>query len=73
MEYIIIVYFAVGVILSFMWWNDEYDADYELAKKNGTAESSMASLLLLMMAVFWPLKAIINVINGFKKQDSSVD
>ena len=66
MEWFVVIYFAIGFVCSLMWWNDEYKADYELARKNGSVETSMASLLLLMMTVFWPLKAIMNCIEGLK-------
>ena len=66
MELAAVIYFVIGLICSLAWWNDEYKADYELALKNGNVEKPMACLLLLMMTVFWPLKAIMNCIDGFK-------
>jgi len=66
MQWLVAIYLAIGFVCSLMWWNDEYKADYELARKNGNVETSMASLLLLMMTVFWSLKVIMNCIEGLK-------
>ena len=60
-EYIItILYLAIGTLLAFMWWNDEYKAEYEYAKGCGETEDAMVTLLLIFFIFFWPLKFIIN-------------
>jgi len=57
---ITILYFAIGISLAFMWWNDEYRAKYEYAKERGDASDAMATLLLMLFIFFWPLKFIKN-------------
>ena len=57
---ITILYFAIGASLAFMWWNDEYKAEYEYEKECGEAEDPMAILLLLFFIFFWPFKAVKN-------------
>jgi len=57
---ITILYFAIGTLLAFMWWNDEYKAEYECAKEYGEGEDAMATLLLMLFIFFWPLKFIKN-------------
>lgn len=57
---ITILYFAIGTLLAFMWWNDEYKAEYEYAKECGEAEDPMAILLLLLFIFFWPFKSVRN-------------
>ena len=57
---ITILYFAIGISLAFMWWNDEYKAEYEYAKECGEAEDAMVMLLLMLFIFFWPLKFIKN-------------
>lgn len=57
---ITILYFVIGTSLAFMWWNDEYKAEYEYAKECGEAEDHMAILLLLLFIFFWPFKAVVN-------------
>ena len=49
---ITILYFVIGTSLAFMWWNDEYKAEYEYEKECGEAEDPMAILLLLFFK-FW--------------------
>lgn len=57
---ITILYFAIGTSLAFMWWNDEYKAKYEYAKKCGEAEDAMVMLLFMLFIFFWPLKLVRN-------------
>ena len=57
---ITILYFAIGMPLAFMWWNDEYKAEYEYAKERGDASDAMATLLLMLFIFFWPFKAVRN-------------
>jgi len=58
-------YLIVGIILTFIWWHDEYEPEYELEKANGNAEDSMAVLLLLLFTCFWPFKAVKNYFESF--------
>lgn len=61
MTYFLIGYFIVGVMLTYMWWEDEYKPQYEEAKENGDdVEEPMAVLLLLFLVFGWPIKALLN-------------
>jgi hypothetical protein len=51
--------------MAFIWWNDEYKAEYEYEKANGNAEDSMAILLLLLFTCFWPFKVVKNYFESF--------
>lgn len=51
--------------MAFIWWNDEYKAEYEYEKENGNAEDSMAVLLLLLFICFWSFKAVKNYFESF--------
>lgn len=53
-------YLIVGFIMAFIWWNNEYKAEYEYEKENGNAEDSMAVILLLLFTCFWPVKLVKN-------------
>ena len=64
--YIVIGYFLIGFILTYIWWKDEYEADYELEKEEEDGvEKSMAVLLLVCLVLFWPLKAVKNYFESF--------
>ncbi len=64
-SFIVIGYFVVGVILAYVWWNDEYKVDYEVAKDVGEVENSMAVLLLAGLTIFWPFKLLKNYFESF--------
>ena len=64
--FIAIGYFLVGIILTFIWWYDEYEPEYELAKElNEGAEEPIVVLFLLGLVFFWPFKAVKNYFEGF--------
>ena len=58
----ITAYLVVGIILSNHWFNDEFQKDYDELSKTGGIEDGMAVLLMLIMAVFWPIKLMYNLI-----------
>ena len=60
-----IVYFAVGLVLTLMWWNDEYKAEYEYEREEGEVEEPMAILLLVGLLFFWPIKLVKNYLESF--------
>ena len=64
--FIAIGYFLVGIILTYIWWHDEYEPEYELAKEldDGSAEP-IAVLLLAALVFFWPFKVVKNYFEGF--------
>lgn len=56
------IYLVVGVLLARKWFNDEYKDEYDELKKNGEVQPAMASMLLMVMAIFWPIKLTYNLI-----------
>ena len=58
MEIFVCVYFAVGIILSFYWFDNDYSEEYEEAVKSGVAEKGAAGLLILLFSLLWPIKLI---------------
>ena len=62
MVWIVILYFAFGLMLTFMWWKDEYEPEYEYYKSDGDTDNGMASILLLLLLFFWPIKLIKNAV-----------
>lgn len=64
--FIVIGYFLVGIMLTFIWWHDEYKPEYELAKElNEGAEEPIVVLFLLGLVFFWPFKVVKNYFEGF--------
>jgi hypothetical protein len=61
---LVIGYLAIGIIMAFIWWNDEYKAEYEYEKENGDTEDSMAIILLLLFTCFWPFKLVKNYLES---------
>ena len=57
-----IAYIIIGIILAYKWFNDEFKEEYDELSKSGEIQPAMASILLLFMAIFWPLKATYNLI-----------
>ena len=63
--YVTIGYFLVGIILTFIWWHDEYEPEYEYEKEMDGVEEPMAVLFLLGLVFFWRFKDIKNYFEGF--------
>jgi hypothetical protein len=64
--YVTIGYFLVGIILTYIWWHDEYEPEYELAKElNEGVEEPMAVLFLAALVFFWPFKVVKNYFESF--------
>lgn len=63
--FIAIGYFLVGIILTYIWWHDECELEYELEKENDGVEEPMAVLLLAALVFFWPFKVVKNYFEGF--------
>lgn len=60
---ILLLYFVIGIILAFVWWNDEYKPETEVEDED--VESSMVCIFLLFLVVFWPIKLVKNWIENF--------
>lgn len=67
--FIAIGYFLVGIILTYIWWHDEYEPEYNAAKEidelDGGVEESMAVLFLAALVFFWPCKVVKNYFESF--------
>lgn len=57
-----IAYIVAGVILAYYWFKKEFEEEYNELSKTGEVENGMASILLLIMTVLWPLKLIYNLV-----------
>jgi hypothetical protein len=64
-EYIIIVYFVIGIILSCVWWYEEYNSEYELEREEEGVEEPMAVLLLAALVLFWPFNVVKKYFESF--------
>ena len=53
---------VAGVILAYYWFKKEFEEEYNELSKTGEVENVMASILLLIMTVLWPLKLIYNLV-----------
>ena len=61
LSYFTIGYIIVGLILTYIWWEDEYKPQYEEMKDNDEeVEEPMAVLLLLLLVFGWPIKVVLN-------------
>jgi formate hydrogenlyase subunit 3/multisubunit Na+/H+ antiporter MnhD subunit len=67
LEYVLVFgYLIVGIILTFIWWYDEYKPEYELVKElNEGSEEPMVVLFLICLAFFWPFKVVKNYFESF--------
>ena len=61
LEFVLVFgYLIVGIILTYIWWHDEYEPEYELERENDDVEEPMAVLLLAALVFFWPFKLVKN-------------
>ena len=53
---IMIAYMAIGLLLTFYWWDKQYEAAYNKAKESEEgADEPMSVLFLAFLAIFWPI------------------
>lgn len=64
-DYIIIAYFAIGLILVSIWWFSYYKEDYENDRENGEASDSFAIIFLISIFLAWPIKLIKDYFESF--------
>jgi hypothetical protein len=58
-----LIYLTVGIVLAIYWFNRDYEPEYkELENSEEGVEKGMADLLIMFMAIFWPLKLIYNLV-----------
>ena len=67
MGIIVCVYFIIGVVLSYYWFEKDYSKDYEEAEKEGMAEKGAVGILLLLMCAFWPVKLTSRLYKKYSK------
>jgi hypothetical protein len=63
--YITIAYFVIGIVLTYIWWYNEYNSEYNLEREEEGVEEPMAVLLLAGLTLFWPIKLIKNYFESF--------
>lgn len=65
-EVIAIIYLLVGIVLAFIWWNDEYEPQREYDEDYGEyVNDSMSLITFICLVLFWPLKLFKNWIENF--------
>ena len=65
-NFILIAYFIVGLLLTFYWWDKQYEAAYKKAKESEEgADESMSVLFLAFLAIFWPIVLIYKMIKRY--------
>ena len=63
--FITVGYFIIGIMLTYIWWHDEYKPEYELEREFGEVEEPMAVLFLAGLIFFWPIKVVKNYFESF--------
>ena len=53
MEIGTIIYFLIGMMCSYHWFEEDYGKEYRELKKKGEVEDGIVVILLLSMAIFW--------------------
>ncbi len=62
-----LIYFTIGILLSIIWFKKEYEPEYkELEKSEEGVEKGMAELIMMFMAITWPIKLVYNLIKKKK-------
>jgi hypothetical protein len=62
-----LIYLTVGIVLAIHWFKRDYEPEYkELERSEEGVEKGMAELLIMFMAIFWPLKLIYNLVTKGK-------
>ena len=62
-----LIYLTIGILLSIVWFKKEYEPEYKELKKSGEdVEKGMAELIMMFMAITWPIKLVYNLIKKKK-------
>ena len=63
---IMIAYMAIGLLLTFYWWDKQYEAAYNKAKESEEgADEPMSVLFLSFLAIFWPIVLVYKAIKRY--------
>jgi len=62
--YISIIYFLIGFIFMFIWWEIDYKYEYEYHKLTKGVDDPIIVIYLLCLVCFWPIKLIKNLITN---------
>lgn len=54
------IYVAIGAILAIYWFRKYYQEEYVLLGEHAIPE--MACLMMLVMAAFWPVKMVVELL-----------
>ena len=46
------------MVLTAIWWDKEYKAEYEYEKSKGTEDEGAVLFVLSCLVIFWPLKLL---------------
>lgn len=52
------IYLLIGMVLTTIWWEKEYKAEYEYEKSKGTEDEGAVLFVLSCLVIFWPLKLL---------------
>jgi hypothetical protein len=62
-----LIYLIIGILLSIIWFKKEYEPEYKELKNSGEGvEKGMAELIMMFMAITWPIKLVYNLIKKKK-------
>jgi hypothetical protein len=61
-----LIYLTIGILLSLVWFKKEYEPEYKELQKKGEHEKGMAELIMMFMAITWPIKLVYNLIKKKK-------
>ena len=62
-----LIYLTIGILLSLVWFKKEYEPEYKELEKSGEGvEKGMAELIMMFMAITWPIKLVYNLIKNKK-------
>lgn len=63
----VLIYLVIGILLSIVWFKKEFESEYKELEKSGEGvEKGMAELIMMFMAITWPIKLVYNLIKKKK-------
>lgn len=62
-----LIYLVIGILLAIIWFKKEFEPNYKELEKSGEGvEKGMAELIMMFMAITWPIKLVYNLIKKKK-------